>query len=93
MNNKVILPIEIINHILSFRPTHPTAKCIKQFNHPASKCMKEWLEIFKGCCIYTYDDISDDRGYNFYNWFFDMDTPPNYNFAPTRYDFSDIVDP
>jgi hypothetical protein len=23
MNNKVILPNEIINHILSFRPTHP----------------------------------------------------------------------
>ena len=27
MNNKIILPMEIINNILSFRPTHPTA-CI-----------------------------------------------------------------
>jgi hypothetical protein len=34
MNNKVILQMELINHILSFRPTHPIAKLIiREFNY------------------------------------------------------------
>ena len=40
MNNKIILPMELINKILIMRPTHPTAKLLKH-------SMNEYINIYE----------------------------------------------
>ena len=51
MNNKIILPMEIINSILSFRPIHPVAQLLKH-------SMMEYKD--------TYNDEPNDLSFNEY---------------------------
>jgi hypothetical protein len=44
--SKIILPYELINHILSYRPCHPIAKIVKGTYHPVAKLIQKYITMY-----------------------------------------------
>jgi hypothetical protein len=64
----VILPIKIINYILSYRPTHPIAKIIKGPYHPAAKVLEEYINMYNCTELKQRKDVEDIYRRSFYDY-------------------------
>ncbi len=55
MNSNILknLPMELVNHILSFRPTHPTAQIMKPYINKVIENTDKFGDLF---LIYVYDE-------------------------------------
>jgi hypothetical protein len=65
MSLATIIPIELVNHILSFRPRHPVAELIRNYK---IKVIRDYIEEFEDEDFEDEENIYDYLyGYTFYN--------------------------
>ena len=64
INFRNSLPEDMINLIISYRGPNPI------LGPPATNCMKEFINIYHYSWLNNKDDISDNDGYYFNDWFF-----------------------
>ena len=68
------MPLELINHILSFRPIHPTAKLIKQVydKYMEHECWQVEIIFGTDTTYEEYKQFKEDHPDRFFEYYHDF---------------------